>query len=247
MSGHSKWNNIKRKKEAADAKKGAVFTKIGREIQVAVREGGPDPESNSKLKDVIDKAKSNNMPNDNITRSITKAPGGGDGEDYEEIIYEGYGPSGVAVIVRALSNNRNRTAAEVRHAFDKNGGNLGTSGCVSFMFEQKGQIYINGEGLEEDDVVMAALEAGADDVENLDGDAYLISTVPDDYSAVRDYLKKENFPIEEASLGPVANSTVTLKGEDIKKMQHLIEQLEDSDDVQDVWHNWENEDEAEED
>lgn len=246
MSGHSKWNNIKRKKGAADAKRGAVFTKIGREIQVAVREGGPDPETNSKLKDIVAKAKSNNMPNDSINRSIQKAAGGGDGEDYEEIIYEGYGPSGAAVIVRALSDNRNRTAAEVRHAFDKNGGNLGTTGCVSFMFETKGQIYIDGEDLEEDDVVMAALEAGADDVENLDGDAYLITTQPEDYAGVRDSLEKQGLPIEESSVGPVPNSYVTLSEEDADKMRRLIDQLEDSDDVQDVYHNWENDDEDDE-
>lgn len=244
MSGHSKWNNIKRRKGAADAKRGAIFTKIGREIQVAVRDGGPDPDTNSKLKDIIAKAKSNNMPNDSINRSIQKAAGGGDGEDYEEITYEGYGPSGVAVIVRALSDNRNRTAGEVRHAFDKFGGNLGTTGCVGFMFQEKGQIYIDGEDLEEDDVVMAALEAGADDVENLDG-AFLITTLPDDYQEVRDAIEKAGLPIEESSVGPVPNTYVSLNEEDCTKMRKLIDMLEDSDDVQDVYHNWENDDEDE--
>lgn len=242
MSGHSKWNNIKRKKGAADAKRGAIFTKLGREIQVAVRNGGADPNSNAKLKDIIAKAKSNNMPNDSINRSIQKAAGGGDGEAYEEITYEGYGPSGVAVIVRALSDNRNRTAGEVRHAFDKHGGNLGTSGCVSFMFQEKGQIYIDGEDLEEDDVVMAALDAGAEDCENLDG-AYLITTSPDDYPAVRDALEKAGLTIEESSVGPVPNTYVELSPEDAVRMQKLIDMLEDSDDVQDVYHNWDNDDE----
>lgn len=242
MSGHSKWNNIKRKKGAADAKRGNIFTKLGREIQVAVRQGGPDPVSNSRLKDVIAKAKSNNMPNDSINRSIQKAAGSSDGDNYEEITYEGYGPSGVAVIVKTLTDNRNRTAGEVRHAFDKNGGNLGTKGSVAFMFQDKGQIYINSEDLDEETVVMAALDAGADDFENLDG-AYLITTTPEDYDGVRDQMEAQGFEIEDSSMGPVADTFVTLAGDDIEKMQKLIDQLDDNDDVQDVYHNWENSDE----
>ncbi len=242
MSGHSKWNNIKRKKGAADAKRGNVFTKLGREIQVAVRQGGPDPVSNSRLKDVIAKAKSNNMPNDSINRSIQKAAGNTESDNYEEITYEGYGPSGVAVIVKALTDNRNRTAGEVRHAFDKHGGNLGTKGSVAFMFQDKGQIYLNGEELDEETVVMAALDAGADDFENL-GDAYLITTSPAEYEGVRDSLEVAGFEIMDSSLGPVADTFVTLGEEDAEKMQKLIDQLDDSDDVQDVYHNWENSDE----
>ncbi len=242
MSGHSKWNNIKRKKGAADAKRGNIFTKLGREIQVAVRQGGPDPVSNSRLKDVIAKAKSNNMPNDSINRSIQKAAGSSDGDNYEEITYEGYGPSGVAVIVKTLTDNRNRTAGEVRHAFDKHGGNLGTKGSVAFMFQDKGQIYINSEDLDEETVVMAALDAGADDFENLDG-AYLITTTPEDYDGVRDQMEAQGFEIVDSSMGPVADTFVTLAGDDIEKMQKLIDQLDDNDDVQDVYHNWENSDE----
>ena len=242
MSGHSKWNNIKRKKGAADAKRGAMFTKLGREIQVAVRMGGPDTASNSRLKDIVAKAKSNNMPNDSITRSIQKAAGNMEGDNYEEITYEGYGPSGVAVIVRALTDNRNRTAGEVRHAFDKNGGNLGTNGCVSYLFQEKGQIYLDGEDLEEEQVVMAALEAGADDFENLEG-AYLITTSPETFHEVRDALEAQGLSIAESTVGPVPDNYVALSAEDCEKMQKLIDQLEDSDDVQDVFHNWESNEE----
>ncbi len=238
MSGHSKWNNIKRRKGAVDAKRGAIFTKLGREIQVAVRDGGADPNSNTRLKDVIAKAKSNNMPNDSINRSIQKAAGNGEGENFEEIIYEGYGPSGVAVIVQTLTDNRNRTAGEVRHAFDKHGGNLGTKGSVGFMFQDKGQIYLDSEDLDEEEVMMLALEAGADDFENL-GEAYLISTSPQNYEAVRDALDAEGLEIADSSVGPVADNYVSLEEEDAERMQKLIDQLEDSDDVQEVFHNWE--------
>lgn len=246
MSGHSKWSNIKRRKGAVDAKRGAIFTKIGREIQVVVRDGGPDPDVNTRLQDVIAKAKRNNMPNDTIARSIQKAAGSNDGAEFEEITYEGYGPHGVAVIVRTLTDNRNRTAGEVRHAFDKNGGNLGTSGCVSFMFQDKGEIYITDEDLAgdevtEDQIMMEALELGADDVQVLDS-AFLISTSPENYSAVNEALEKK-YNIEDASVGPVADNFVSLDDESKIKMQKLIDQLEDSDDVQDVYHNWEDNEE----
>ncbi len=243
MSGHSKWNNIKRRKGAADEKRGRIFSKIGREIQVAVKEGGPNPEMNSRLRDAIQNAKDNNMPNDNITRSIKKAAGSGNTEHWEEVTYEGYGPSGVAVIVKALTDNRNRTAGEIRHAFDKHGGNLGTTGSVTFMFEDKGEIYIDSEDVDEETLMMEALEAGADDVENI-GQAYLITTTPDAYREVRNQLE-QNYEIIEGSVGPVANNFVRLSPEDEKIMQNLIDQLDDSDDVQHVYHNWES-DEAEE-
>src|SRR5690554_6085047 len=186
MSGHSKWNNIKRKKGAADAQRGAIFTKMGREIQVAVKQGGPDPDNNSRLKDAITKAKANNKPNDNIARSIKKASGANDTEDFEEIVYEGYGPGGVAVMVRTLTDNRNRTAGDVRHLFDKFGGNLGTTGCVSFQFEEKGIIIIEkNEEMDEETMLMEALEAGAEDFSPQD-EVFEISTTPDLYRQVRD-------------------------------------------------------------
>lgn len=245
MAGHSKWNNIKRKKGAADAKRGKIFTKIGREIQVAVREGGPDPEANNRLRDAISNAKANNMPNDTITRSIKKASGDQSGDDWENVQYEGYGPSGVAVIVRTLTDNRNRTAAEVRHAFDKHGGNLGTTGSVAFMFEEKGEIYIEADDIDEEELMLLALDNGADDVENL-GQAYVITTTPGNYRQVRDSLEASGYEIADASVGPVANTSVKLNEEDAIKMQKLIDQLEDSDDVQDVYHNWEEDEEQEE-
>lgn len=241
MSGHSKWNNIKRKKGAADAQRGALFTKIGREIQVAVKAGGPDPAANSKLKDIIAKAKANNMPNDNITRSINKAAGIGSDANYEEINYEGYGPSGVAVIVETLTDNRNRTAADVRHLFDKFGGNMGTTGCVSFMFQKKGQLILSREDYpEEEKVLEAALEAGAADFAAED-EVYVITTEPEDYSTVQETLEGEGYTFADATLGPVADTLVTVEDpEVVEQLEKLIDNLESHDDVMNVYHNWEN-------
>jgi len=240
MSGHSKWSNIKHKKEKSDAQKGKIFTKIGREIAVTVKMGGPDPESNSKLKDVIAKAKANNMPNDTIARSIKKAAGEGNGEDYMEITYEGYGPSGVAVIVEVMTDNKNRTAGEVRHYFDKFGGNLGQTGCVGFMFDQKGVIVIEEQdGVDEETLMMDALDAGAEDFSTEDG-AHEILTAPADFSAVREALEEKGYSFVSAEVEMVPQNYVTLTDEkDLQSMEKLIDMLEDNDDVQNVWHNWE--------
>ena len=241
MSGHSKWANIKHKKEKSDAKKGKIFTKLGREITVIVKAGGPDPESNSKLRDVIAKAKANNMPNDNIERCIKKASGELGADNYEEITYEGYGPSGVAVIVETLTDNRNRTAGDLRHYFDKFGGNLGQNGCVSFMFDQKGVIIIdNSEGvLEEDAVMMDALDSGAEDFTAND-DCFEILTAPESFSEVRNALEEKGYAFASAEIEQIPQTTVTLTDEkDLLFMGKLIDMLEDNDDVQNVWHNWE--------
>ena len=240
MSGHSKWNNIKHKKAKTDAQKGKIFTKIGKEIAIAVRDGGPDPSSNSKLRDLIEKAKANNVPNDNIDRAIKKASGA-DAVAYEEITYEGYGPSGVAVIVTTATDNRNRTAGEVRHFFDKYGGNMGTSGCVAFMFDDKGVIIIEKDDAIEEDVLMeAALEAGAEDF-NADEEVFEIYTEPSDLTAVKEALVGAGYVVASAELDKIPSSYVTLESEaDIKNMNLLIEHLEDNDDVQDIFHNWEN-------
>ncbi len=248
MSGHSKWNNIKRKKEKTDGARAKIFTKIGRELAVAVREGGSaDPNANSKLKDCIAKAKANNVPNDNIERIIKKAAGDGNSEQYEAITYEGYGPSGIAVIVETLTDNRNRTAGDIRHYFDKYGGNLGTSGCVSFMFERKGQIVIEREGLDEDTVMEDALEAGASDF-NAEEDVFEISTEPDDMGAVRDALEAKGYTFLSAEVAEVPSTTVDLTDEDaIEKMTKLLEMLDDNDDVQEVYHNWNMPEEEDED
>ncbi|MBP5303818.1 MAG: YebC/PmpR family DNA-binding transcriptional regulator [Clostridia bacterium] len=240
MSGHSKWNNIKRKKEKTDGAKAKIFTKIAKEIAVAVKQGGgPDPNANSKLKDCIAKAKANNVPNDNIDRIIKKAAGDGNADDYEALQYEGYGPCGIAVIVETLTNNRNRTAADVRHAFDKFGGNLGQSGCVSFMFNKKGVLVIESEGLDEDKVMEDALEAGASDFA-ADDDVFEITTEPDDFSAVYDDLsaKGYNFVSAEVEMVPDMYNTIT-DDEAITKMEKLLDMLDDNEDVQNVWHNWE--------
>lgn len=244
MSGHSKWSTIKRKKGAIDQARAKIFTKLGREIQVAVKSGGPDPASNPRLKDAIAKAKANNMPNDNINRSITKASGTGADENFEEITYEGYGPNGVAVIVRTLTDNKNRTAGEVRHAFDKNGGNLGTAGSVSFMFEDKGSILIAKENIEDDDeLMMVALDAGADDMIN-EEEFNLIYTAPADFETVRQALETAGYIIEEAVVEPVPNTWVSVEATEVRQsLRKMIDMLEDSDDVQDIFHNWENEDE----
>ena len=240
MSGHSKFANIKHKKEKTDAQRGKIFTKLGRELMVAIKEGGPDPENNSKLRDVIAKCKSNNMPNDTIQRSIKKASGEDSSIVYESITYEGYGPGGVAVIVECLTDNKNRTAANVRHAFSKNGGNLGTTGCVSFMFDQKGQIIVElPEGMDEEELMMTALDAGAEDFEAEDGTCEII-TDPASFSEV--YAALEAAGIEIAS-GEVTMLPQTMAESDdpavAESMEKLIDMLEDDDDVQNVWHNWE--------
>ncbi len=242
MSGHSKWSTIKRKKEKTDAQRGKIFTKISRDIIVAVREGGPDPDSNSKLRDAIAKAKANNLPNDNIKRSIMKGSGEAGGASYEEITYEGYGPSGVAVMVEAMTDNKNRTAADMRHYFDKNGGNLGQSGSVGFMFDKKGIMVIERtDALDEDEVMMDALDAGATDF-TAEEDFFEIVTEPNDFSAVYDVLDKKGYTFTEAEVQYVPQTTVALTDEkDISNMNRLIDMLEDNDDVQNVWHNWEEE------
>ncbi len=247
MSGHSKWNNIKRKKEKADGAKAKIFTKIGRELTVAVKEGGSaDPAANSRLRDCIAKAKAANVPNDNIERIIKKAAGDGSTDNYENVTYEGYGPNGVAVIVEALTDNRNRTAADVRHAFDKFGGNLGTTGCVSFMFNKKGVIVIEKEGLDEDTVMGDALEAGASDFA-ADEDVFEITTEPSDFSGVREDLEKKGYEFVSAEVEMVPDTYTTITDEDtIVKMQKMLDLLEDNDDVQNVWHNWDAPEEEEE-
>ncbi len=244
MSGHSKWSNIKRKKEKTDGERAKVFTKLGREIAVIVKAGGADPASNARLKDIIAKAKSNNMPNDNIQRCIKKAAGDGEGENFEEITYEGYGPSGVAVMVKTLTDNRNRTAADMRHYFDKYGGNLGTSGCVSFMFERKGIIAVEKENVsDEDTLTMVALEAGALDISDSE-EVFEIITAPEDVWKVSESIENEGIKVADSEDTYVPVTTVTLtEADDIKNMNKLIEMLEDDDDVQDVFHNWENESE----
>ena len=243
MSGHSKWSNIKHKKEKTDAQKAKVFTKIGKEITIAVKEGGPDPASNSKLRDLIQKAKANNVPNDNIERTIKKA-NGSDNANYEAITYEGYGPSGVAVIVETTTDNRNRTVGNVRSYFSKYHGNLGNSGCVSFMFDDKGIIIINNEDgdIDEDALMEASLEAGAADFV-ADEDIFEIYTEPEDLYAVSEALESAGYKLESAEKTKVPQNTVELIGEDdIKFMGLLLEKLEDDDDVMNVYHNWENAD-----
>ncbi len=242
MSGHSKWNNIKNKKEKTDAQKAKIFTKIGKEIAICVRDGGGDPNTNGKLRDLIAKAKANNVPNDNIERAIKKATGA-DAVQYEEITYEGYGPSGVAVIVEAATDSRNRTASDVRHFFDKYGGNLGSNGCVSYMFEDKGIIILlreDNEGVDEDKLMEDALEAGAEDFSS-DEDSFEITTEPSDVYAIKEALESLGYKVESAEEDKIPNTYVTLESEDdIKNMNLLIEHLEDSDDVQEIYHNWAN-------
>lgn len=239
MSGHSKWSTIKRKKEKTDQQRAKVFTKIGRELAVVVKNGGPDPNVNSKLKDVIAKAKAANVPNDNIDRIIKKAAGETGGNNYEDIVYEGYGPCGVAVIVEALTDNRNRTAGDLRHYFDKFGGNMGQPGSVTFMFNRQGVITIDSEGLDEETVMEAALEAGAEDFNAEDG-IYEITTAPNDMGAVRDALEAAGYSFLSAEVAYVPTTTTSLTDpDDITKMEKLIDILEENDDVQDIWHNWE--------
>ena len=241
MSGHSKWANIKHKKEKTDAAKGKIFTKIGKEITIAVKEGGGDPTNNSKLRDLIQKAKANNVPNDNIERCIKKALGGG-GENYEEVSYEGYGPAGVAVIVTATTDNRNRTAGNVRSYFSKYHGNMGQTGCVSYLFTDIGEIVINNEDgdVDEDKLMEQALEAGAADFK-AEGDVFIITTEPDDVFNIQEDLRAAGYEILSADKTKQASTSVTLESEDdIKFMNLLIEKLEEDDDVMDVYHNWEN-------
>jgi YebC/PmpR family DNA-binding regulatory protein len=242
MSGHSKWSTIKRKKEKTDNQRAKIFTKIGREIAVAVKEGGTDITINAKLKDAIAKGKANNVPNENLERIIKKAAGEDDGETYEEIIYEGYGPSGIAVIVETLTENRNRTAADIRHYFDKYGGNMGQLGCVSFMFSRQGVIAIEQEGVDEDTLMEAALEAGATDLLTED-DVFVVRTEPSDLSAIRDDLEAKAYKFLSAEIEYIPSTYVKLTNEDdIKNMTKMLEMFDDDDDIQDVWHNWENED-----
>lgn len=244
MSGHSKWSTIKRKKEKTDNARAKIFTKIGREIAVAVREGGPDPAGNSKLKDVIAKAKANNVPNDNIERIIKKAAGDTNADNYEEIIYEGYGPCGVAVVVEALTDNRNRTAGDVRHYFDKYGGNMGQQGSVMFMFTRQGVVLVDAEDVDEDKIMEDALEAGADDVLPDEG-VFDIRTAVNAVADVGEALTKAGYTVVSAQAEYVPSTYTRLEGDDITSMGKMLEMFEDNDDIQAVWHNWENEDDYE--
>ncbi len=240
MSGHSKFANIKHKKEKNDAAKGKIFTIIGREIAVAVKEGGADPDNNSKLRDVIAKAKANNMPNDTIDRGIKKAAGDAAAVNYVTITYEGYGPNGTAIIVDALTDNKNRTASNVRNAFTKGGGNVGIPGCVSFMFDKKGQIIIDKEecDMEADDLMMIALDAGAEDFAD-EEDSYEVITAPEDFSAVREALEESKIPMVNAEVIMIPQTWAELTTEeDIKKMNKILDLLDEDDDVQNVYHNW---------
>ena len=238
MSGHSKWANIKNKKEKTDAQRGKIFTKIGREIAIAVKEGGSDPNNNSKLRDVIAKAKAANMPNDNITRSIKKASGELGSVNYEEITYEGYGPNGIAMIVEVVTDNRNRTAAEVRHLFDKSGGALGASGCVSWMFNRQGLIVIERSvSIDEDELMMQALDAGADDFIPQD-DAFEVYTSFENFSKVREALEAEGYSFITAEISMIPQNTVDATDPELaEKVEKMIERFEDNDDVQEIYHN----------
>ena len=243
MSGHSKFANIKHKKEKNDAAKGKIFTVIGREIAVAVKEGGADPANNSRLRDVIAKAKANNVPNDTIERGIKKASGELGSVNYEQNTYEGYGPAGVAIIVETLTANKNRTAANVRAAFSKGGGNVGAQGCVSYMFDRKGQIIIDKEecDMDPDELMMFALDAGAEDFSD-EEDSYEVLTDPDSFSQVREAFEKEKIPMLDADVRMIPQNWITLKDEeDVKKMQRILDLLDDDDDVQAVYHSWDEE------
>lgn len=238
MSGHSKWSNIKRKKEAADGAKAKVFTRIGREISVCVKEGGPDPASNSKLRDLISKAKANNVPNENIERIIKKSAGEGDKNNYEQMTYEGYGPGGIAVIVECLTDNKNRTAGDVRHYFDKFGGNLGTTGCVSFMFTRKGLITLENDGCDEDKLIEDCFESGADDF-SVEEEAIEVSTDPNQVFAVSEKLRSMGYTVLSAEEAMIPSTYTTLEDENhIRLMNLLLDALDDNDDVQQVHHNW---------
>ncbi|HCC01038.1 MAG TPA: YebC/PmpR family DNA-binding transcriptional regulator [Ruminococcaceae bacterium] len=244
MSGHSKWKNIMHKKEKSDAQRAKIFTKIGREIAVVVKQGGPDPSSNSKLYELIAKAKANNVPNDNIDRIIKKAAGGQEKDDYEDIVYEGYGPCGVAVVVVTLTDNRNRTAGDLRHYFDKFGGNLGQTGSVGWMFDERGVIVAEKASIDEDQLIDDALEAGAVDVQS-DEEVFEIFTEPLDVFKVRKALEEKKYTFLSSEAERIPSNYVHIDSKDDgEKMQNLLDMLEDDDDVQSVWHNWENEDEA---
>lgn len=237
MSGHSKWHNIQAKKGKTDAKRGKIFTKIGKELVMASKTGGSSPDTNSKLRDIIAKAKANNMPQDTITRAIKKGAGEMDGVNYEEIVYEGYGPSGVAVIVKTLTDNKNRTAGNVRAAFTKQGGNMGSTGCVSFMFQTKGQIVIEKkDGMDEDEIMMQALDAGAEDFEAQE-EVFEITTTPEDFGTVREALEGAGIEFLSAEVTMIPDTTAAVDMETAVKVQKLIDKLEDDDDVQDVYHN----------
>ncbi len=240
MSGHSKWHNIQAKKGKADAARGKVFTKLGRELLMAVKQGGPDPAGNSKLKDVIAKCKAANMPNDTINNAIKKAAGEGNNENYEEVTYEGYGPNGIAVIVQATTDNKNRTAADVRHAFTKCGGNLGTTGCVSYLFTKKGVIVIDKANckLDEDTLMMLVLDAGAEDFSS-DEEVYEITTTPEAFSEVREKLENEGLEFLEAGVQMVPSTYVSLDEAGVARMERFLDMLDELDDVSEVYHNWE--------
>ena len=247
MSGHTKWATIKRKKGALDAKRGKLFTKIGRELVVAVKEGGPDPDSNSKLRDAIAKAKANNMPNDTIQRSIKKAAGEDSAKEYFELVYEGYGPSGVAFMVETLSDNKNRTAGDMRHYFDKYGGNLGQTGSVGFMFDKKGVIVIaKKNGLDEDTLMMDAHDAGAEDF-SAEDECFEVTSAPEDFSKVREALEAKGYEFEQAEISYIPQTLTQVDDEEaVKNLNKLIEMLEDNDDVQNVYHTWDMPEEDEE-
>ncbi|MBQ3334503.1 MAG: YebC/PmpR family DNA-binding transcriptional regulator [Eubacteriaceae bacterium] len=238
MSGHSKWANIKNRKGKQDAAKGKIFTKMAKLIAVAAREGGSDPEMNAKLRDAVAKAKAANMPNDNIDRAIKKGAGELAGTVYEEITYEGYGPGGVAVIVNALTDNKNRTAGDIRHAFDKNGGNLGTNGCVAYLFTKAGRIMIEKkDGLDEDELMMIALDAGAEDMETSE-DGYEIKTAPEDFAKVMDALGEAGVEVLSGEIAMIPSTETDISEDDAKKMEKMLDMFDDNDDVQEVWHNW---------
>ena len=237
MSGHSKWHNIQAKKGKADAKRGKIFTKIGKEMAIAIKEGGPKPENNSKLRDVIAKAKAANMPNDNINRAIKKAEGEMNSVNYDSIVYEGYGPSGVAVIVETLTDNKNRSAGNVRSAFTKGGGNMGTQGCVSFMFQEKGELVIEKEGRDEDEMMMMALDAGAEDFNSDEEEVFVVTTAPEDFGTVREALEANGVEFLEAAVKMIPDTYTAINEEDAKKFQKMLDLLDDDDDVQEVYHN----------
>lgn len=236
MSGHSKWHNIQAKKGKADAKRGKIFTRIGKELAIAIKEGGPKPENNAKLRDVIAKAKAANMPNDNINRALKKAEGEMNSVNYETIVYEGYGPSGVAVIVETLTDNRNRSVANVRNAFTKGGGNMGNSGCVSFMFQEKGEIIIEKEDQDEDEMMMMALDAGAEDFAS-EEEVFVVTTAPEDFSTVREALEANGISFLEAEVKQIPDTYTAIDEEAAKKMQKMLDLLDEDDDVQNVYHN----------
>lgn len=236
MAGHSKWKNIAARKGKVDAKRGKIFTKIGKELAIAIKEGGPNPDINNRLRDAIAKAKAANMPNDNINRAIKKAEGDATSVNYEKIVYEGYGPSGVAVIVETLTDNKNRSAGNVRSAFTKGGGNMGTSGCVGFMFQEKGEIIIEREDKDEEEFMMMAIEAGAEDF-TAEEEVFVVKTAPEDFSTVRETLEGEGIEFLEAGIKMIPDTETEINEDDAKKFQKMLDLLDDDDDVQEVFHN----------